>query len=264
VGGWNGGSKAGPLVEHWDGADWTLVSDRTWLGDRLNSVAAIAADEAWAVGLLFRQPLIDHWDGTAWSRVETSMISDYAELNAVDGSGPNDVWAVGYDTLTDWQTLVMHYDGSGWTIVPSPTPGSRGYLEDVVAVSPTEAWAVGAYQTESGRPTHRLVERWDGAAWTVVPGAPLPNRTTVLESVAAIPSGIVAVGHTATEDSLKSKPWGVELKGGAWSTVAIPPATPHLSGVHAIAVDPSMGALAVGSSVDELADETPIAYVGCV
>lgn len=265
VGQWFGsGAGHGPLVEHWDGTTWTIASDGTWVGSGLNSVTAIAPDDAWAVGLLLRRPLIEHWDGTGWSSILVPHISDYATLNGVDGSGSDDVWAVGYDTLTDWQTLVMHYDGVGWTVVPSPTPGVRGLLEDVVSVSPTEAWAVGAYEIESGQPMRRLVERWDGTAWSVVQSPPRPKRQTWLESVAETSTGIVAVGHTDTQDYRKSKPWGVELSGAAWSTVAIPPPPADMSGLHAIAALPRGNALAVGSTVDVLANESPLAYAGCV
>jgi hypothetical protein len=252
------------LVEHWDGAAWAVASDQSWKGSTLDDVTAIATDDVWAVGLAGRRPLIEHWDGVSWSMVVVPPISDYAELTAVNGTGPDDVWAAGWDTLGDWRTLVLHFDGETWTTVSSPTPGVKGILDDVVSLGPTEAWAVGEYQSEGGQPMTRLVERWDGAAWSVVPDPPRPPRFTSLSGMAPTPVGILAVGETVKTDDQRSKPWGVELSGLNWSAVRFPTPPAYLSSLFAVATEPSGRALAVGSTRDALAVEYPLAYEGCV
>jgi hypothetical protein len=75
-----GAGASVPLVEHWDGASWTIVPTPVSApGARLHAVAASSAGDVWAVG---EQPLsasgvggsgvetlIEHWDGTSWSVV---------------------------------------------------------------------------------------------------------------------------------------------------------------------------------------------------
>ena len=68
-------------------------------------------------------------------------------LGAVDGLGPNDVWAVGqHGAFPHNEPLVEHWDGKSWTRVKASVPGSAG-LSDVKEVSPTSIWAVGAKST---------------------------------------------------------------------------------------------------------------------
>lgn len=105
------------------------------------------------------------------------------ELWAVDGSSPNDVWAVGTgfwgDTYRD-RSLILHWDGTGWSRVPSPDVGSLG---DVAAVSVEEAWAVGG----------GTILHWDGAAWERSPH-PSPPGTYIAAIDASGPDDAWAVG----------------------------------------------------------------------
>jgi hypothetical protein len=72
-----------PMIEHWDGTAWKVVTfpDATYVG--LNGVAAVSARSAWAVGLVSQQNgsdcqcrgIIEHWDGTAWKRVPSHALA---------------------------------------------------------------------------------------------------------------------------------------------------------------------------------------------
>src|SRR5207248_3279171 len=77
--------------------------------NKLNAVAAISTNDAWAVGSYSdqqfagpNQTLTEHWDGSAWSVVPSGNpgASDDVLLG-VAAVSPDDVWAVGY-----------YYDGS--------------------------------------------------------------------------------------------------------------------------------------------------------
>src|SRR5439155_23464018 len=66
------GFESAPLTEHWDGTTWSVVPapSPSQVGQNLfNSVAAISADDAWAVGDGGNGPFIEHWDGAAWTIV---------------------------------------------------------------------------------------------------------------------------------------------------------------------------------------------------
>src|SRR4051812_17379211 len=64
----------GTLTEHWNGSSWTIVPspDTRFFDEVLNGVAALAPNNAWAVGEIKQggyrsgNPLILHWDGVAW------------------------------------------------------------------------------------------------------------------------------------------------------------------------------------------------------
>src|SRR2546423_8736565 len=68
----------------------------------LSSVAAVSANDIWAVGNSGSQrgsgqTLIEHWNGTQWSLVQSpSTGSLYNTLTGVAVVSTNDVWAVGW------------------------------------------------------------------------------------------------------------------------------------------------------------------------
>lgn len=128
--------------------------------DILNDVAAVSANDVWAVGRFNR---IEHWDGMSWSVVPSPSGGTPYGVAAV---AANDVWAVGCCRSGN-TTLIEHWDGISWSVVPNPNPGSVNYLYGVEVVSGTDVWAVGFYGPLSGA-THTLVEHWDGTSWSVV------------------------------------------------------------------------------------------------
>ncbi len=171
----------------------------------------ISSTDAWAVGSTasgsglypcpegppqLGQPraLIEHWDGRAWTIVENPAPQPTANaggtaLDAVSGSGPNDVWAIG-------NRLIEHWDGASWRIVPSLIDTSE--LDAVEAISPTDAWAAG--QGGNGNFDTTLIEHWDGHRWQRAP-SPSVNSTApydhnVLHGLSAIgPTNVWAVGQ---------------------------------------------------------------------
>src|SRR5260221_7788547 len=131
---------------------WSVVSSPN--GDSssgLSSVAAVSANDIWAVGssgsqMGSGQTLIEHWDGTQWSLVQSpSTGSLYNTLTGVAVISANDVWAVGWQANGGpSHTLIEHWNGTQWSVVPSPSPASvNNELFGVAAVSATDIWAVG-------------------------------------------------------------------------------------------------------------------------
>jgi len=119
----------------------------------LNGVAALSANDVWAVGAYFngsgfRKTLIEQWDGTKWSKVLSPNVgSDNNVLFGVAPISANDVWAVGghRTRLGTYQTLIEHWDGTSWSIVSSPNVGSGSNdLFAVGAISTSDVWAVGS------------------------------------------------------------------------------------------------------------------------
>ncbi len=77
-------------------------------------------------------------------------------LEAVWGSGPNDVWAVG------WYGTIVHWDGTKWTRFES---GTQWPLFGIWGTGPNDVWAVGRFGT---------VLHWDGTSWS-----PQQSNTTL-------------------------------------------------------------------------------------
>jgi hypothetical protein len=127
-----------------------------------------------------------------------------AVLNAVAGSGANDVWAVGeYIDAGIGHTLILHWDGNAWQRVASPDLVTNGTvntttneLNGVAVIGPGDVWAVG-YGVSSNVPYQTITEHWNGSGWQIVPS---PNNATpgfynALNDVSAISSNDVwAVG----------------------------------------------------------------------
>jgi hypothetical protein len=141
-----------PLVEHWDGTEWTVVETPPppyGSHNALYGVTAISPTDAWAVGdygIVGTDiyPLLEHWDGTAWSLVDVDVGS--GTLFGVSAIASGDVWAVGISTgNTGNRPLSLYWDGTAWTEVPTPHPGGNGGLVGVDGISHDDIWAAGSY-----------------------------------------------------------------------------------------------------------------------
>ncbi len=165
---------AGPLIEHRRGQTWFKQASPRLSGGSLSGVASFALDDAWAVGSYpdrYQRTLALHWNGTRWTHVATpNPAGDAATslFSAVGGAGPDDIWAVGYQSPSTYaQPMTEHWDGTTWSVVDIAAPGLGGSLSGVSATSTTDAWAVG--RSYDGALAHALVEHWDGSSWTVFP-----------------------------------------------------------------------------------------------
>jgi hypothetical protein len=144
-----------PLIEHWNGKAWKVVStpDRFRNGGWLAGVIATSASNVWAVGRYegtrdVSRLLIEHWTGHGWKIAPTANPVG-AEWGGwfyqVAAASPKDVWAVGAygDVATGpygQVALFEHWNGKAWKQIPAPDNGVFG---GVAAVSATSAWAVG-------------------------------------------------------------------------------------------------------------------------
>jgi hypothetical protein len=232
-----------PLLEHFDGHTWKVVTvpEPAGLQSWFNGVHALSTTNVWAVGTSANlqaanqdeRTLIEHWDGHAWSIVPSpnpGVGSNAADvLMAVTGTGPNDLWAAGWDLdpVTDTiATLFEHFDGKTWKAVTSPTPlGAFQFAEDVHSISPTDVWAVG--NDQSGAQGLTLAAHWDGRSWKVVPTPSLFDGIApqnFLTGVAASASNDVwASGY---EDNVNqknfAKPYALHWNGKKFTLVLLP------------------------------------------
>lgn len=202
VGGYEQGGPARTLIEHWDGAAWTIVPspNKGPFPNALSGVTAVGPDDVWAVGTWYPTSFDDrtltlHWDGTAWHRVQSPNAGPAKAANdlvSVAAVAADDVWAVGFRGV---HTLTMHWDGTAWSVVKSPTPGGNANLAGVVALATDDVWAVGGdvdRQLNAGR---TLVEHWDGAVWSAVDSANQGPSDNHLAGISATTGRMLAVGE---------------------------------------------------------------------
>ncbi len=234
------------LTMHWDGSMWSVVpGPDTGTGyTALTGVAAVSANDAWAVGRYHNSTvgrdltLIEHWDGSAWSVASSPNVGDHSNyLTGVTAISSNDVWAVGY-TGNGSHTLTVHWSGGVWSVVPSPDPPDDVTLASsfnaVDALSSTDAWAVGRRLVEvSPMPAENqqwmtFVERWNGSTWNVVytPHEDLYELEPSLTGVAAVSANDVwAVGYYDSDTNFYTfhpRTLIEHWDGSAWSIVPSP------------------------------------------
>jgi hypothetical protein len=173
-----GGQGQHTLTMHWDGSQWSVAPSPNPgdQNDEFYSVAAVSANDVWAVGRYnnhftlhqaprtrFRETektweaydpegsdpdhtLIEHWDGAQWTITPRPNLSNESPLFSVAAHSADDVWAVGMNgTLDVFRTLTMHWDGDQWSVVSTRNLGevSCEQLLGVAADSRGDTWAVG-------------------------------------------------------------------------------------------------------------------------
>jgi hypothetical protein len=254
-----GGSRT--LAERWNGALWKRVATpnpgrRRGRIDTLFSVAAIAPNDAWAVGEWgsgSAPPLLLHWDGVKWQRRLVPRDARHARLLDIVAISANDVLAVG-DTAGGF-LRTLRYNGSTWLVGGPPAEGPRPELLAVAATAPSDVWAVGhgfgpffghfdgafwhsfssprTFGREVGvaatSPTDAwgvgstklgsAIDHWNGTSWKVVLRT---TRGPLLSVAASAPTDVWAVGSGRSQSGPAAAHWN----GTTWSQTVIPAALP--------------------------------------
>ena len=252
-----GGSRSGTLIEHWDGAAWSVVRSPN-PPQRLSFLDAASVQsrtDAWAVGNsqdalgTSLTTLIEHWNGRRWTILPSPNPQAYNSLRDVAARSPSDAWAVGssFDATGGIHNLVLHWDGIAWAVVNAPSPGLEdNTLTGVVALGPNDAWSVGYAADHGVSSRFPLTLHWDGASWNQVPN---PTLSGQLNSVAAAPAGrLWAAGYREIPPTTLIERWD----GSAWRLIRSQNRHGVLfSALFGIALGASAdSAWAVGSSAD--------------
>jgi len=172
--------------------NYTWTSDTIfYLGNAqttMSSIFGASSDNVYIVGHCeVSAGRIWRYDGTGWQRVDLSLIRGY--LNAISGSGENDIWIAGgqafYDSTTMGyldSTLLVHFDGVQWRQVG--VERRRG-LRCIDVLSPSSVWAGG----ERG-----VLYRFNGAGWELHE----VGIQYFFSSIAAVsPNEAYAMGHVS-------------------------------------------------------------------
>ena len=211
-----------PLIEHWNGTRWSVVdSPFKGLGE-LTGMAALSADDIWAVGFRSANPygsLILHWNGGAWKVVDDGHSTDNTWLRGVVALGPDDMWAGGSTQQQDGVVaFAEHWDGKAWA-EHDAKPGAEYDEFNAIAVDSVDGslWGVG-WQTP-GLGYFMMAQSWDGSSWKMRVPPDWQNSNNNLYGVFADAGKAWAVGYGA-ENGLA--PLVLRWSNGTWHVERLP------------------------------------------
>jgi hypothetical protein len=163
--------------------------------NELAEVAALAANDVWAVGNTedmggFNRTLVEHWNGTAWSVISSPNASNYSNyLNSITAAGPNELLAVGRsDQQFKRNTLAQRYHNQCVSGSPTATftptqvpPSCQIHFEDVT----NQSWF---YPYVQYLYCHQVISGYSSVPPCSQPGQSCfaPNKTTTRGQVAKI------------------------------------------------------------------------------
>ena len=173
------------LTMHWDGVQWSVVpsANPSSVGSVLNAVAAISANDVWAVGQQqgkpdqIPRPVVERWDGSSWQVTPSPSLPNGAlggGWSGVAALSATNAWAVGSYALKnpiDSHPLIAHWDGTHWQNVVA-NPDTYGELNSVAAAGVNDVRAAGSLLTGPAASSGNgqrvpLVEQWNGATWQI-------------------------------------------------------------------------------------------------
>jgi hypothetical protein len=200
------GSPRVTLIEHWNGASWSVVPSPNVGSDEnfLWSVSARTTSDVWAFGsysVPWFQTLVEHWNGASWSVVPSPNLDGGSNvLYAGVASTPSRVMAVG--TWLDGDktaSLGEQWNGSSFSVVPSESPAAeQNFLVGAAGATRNDLWAVGWRVDVPFTASQTLSQHWNGTAWAVVKTPNAGTGSNALAGVTVVPGDdtVWAVGHS--------------------------------------------------------------------
>jgi hypothetical protein len=235
------------LVEHWDGAHWSIVSFPNPPGATdagISDVSCPTSTRCIAIGWSSQGELIGQWDGTSWT-ASNSNVSGGGSIENLSCPTTTTCFAVG---SSGTNTLVRKWNGTTWSTLASPN-GPAAIFSDLssVSCSSTDACvAVGSWESQAT--SGSLVERWNGSTWTTMSTPTLPFIQINLASVSCpTDTSCVAVGFYSGGGTVVER-WN----GTSWALVASPDRPKSVSVLSGISCATATTCLAVGTAETNL------------
>lgn len=249
--------KQHTLVEHFDGAIWSVVSSRD-PGDLQNilyGVAAITDTDVWAVGAEQEanglwHALTEHWDGSKWSVVKAVDVGTNGnQFYAVKALATNNVYAIGQQAGAGFpsQALIEHWDGTSWSVVASPADASASALPLGLTATASSLTVVGEQETDTAPYTSYVtVGAPNALSIHSTPNLGAGENDPFAVAIANDGSTWV-VGWAINPATDLHDPLVLQGVNGVYSLVSVPnPSTGGDSGFEAITTIPGGGMWAVG------------------
>ena len=136
-----------PLIEHWNGFAWSVVSTAGTHQTTLVSLHADSPDDVWAVGpSVHVGTLIEHWNGVSWSRVwQIPTRGRPVSLGMLGSAGPGELWAGAGARICP---IVLSDTGMSPRYADITSPITIRATRVPRLIPKTVAWRVDPYATE--------------------------------------------------------------------------------------------------------------------
>ena len=216
-------------IRVWDGTSWSnpqppglgAAQARRRDGVFITDIEALAADDAWAVGLIHRNDVNRgvglHYNGTGWQKHEVDRY-----LEDIEARASGQLWGVG-------GRRVMRFDGTSWRRVRLPdyfsTP-RRVSFRAVHVVNDNEVWFLGRRERRRGNGWITL--RRIGRGWEIHRLPPV-EKLEGYTDIDGADDDLWVVGE-ATVGEARSRTLGLRWDGTAWKTVPVEEAVANLEG----------------------------------
>jgi hypothetical protein len=261
------------IAERWNGTTWavqaTPPSSNPAFGvfDQLTGVACPATTECFATGASDDQsPLLLRWNGTAWSLASFPDPGDgQGGLRAVSCRATNWCEAVGFyfvdSEIGPMEPMAAHWNGSRWALDESPPRPLHGTapseFDGITCPTATDCLAVGSSTNDSTGAIGRVLEQWNGHAWSIVvtPAPAHISDSSFAATSCVSASSCVAVGWTDNPPGFVERELVDRWNGTAWTTDT----TPGKGPLAAVACNAPTTCTAVGETTGgkPLAERTP-------
>jgi hypothetical protein len=217
-----------PIVERWDGSNWSVQAIPTPAVGMLSGVSCPSATVCIAVGAgpggQGGERLIERWDGKDWSIQHSPIPPDpYSTwLSTVSCYSATACTAIGgsFNGQSRVGEYAERWNGSSWSLRTLSTPyGDGNPITAVVCASPRSCVAVGYAFTDSIQST-AFAERWYGTSWSLQ-NTPQrdPGGFSYLDGLSCTSdAACVAVGSENTGGGFDSgAPFAARWNGTGWT-----------------------------------------------
>jgi hypothetical protein len=218
--------KSVPLLEHWNGTNWTekkLPPADQNADLALNNIQALSSNDVWSFSTnsIFFQSV-----GSTFLPFPPSGTTIHVIEKAVVASP------------TTYSPHLLHWNGQNWSEVQLSSTLSKHFsLQNVAVISDTNIWAIGANSNmankqDDGTPA---IYHWNGRVWNHVVNPPGVDAKSSLNTISVIgPDNLWLLGSTD-----KNQPLLEHWDGQSWSWIS--PASPTYGAAMEVAVAGNSG-----------------------
>jgi hypothetical protein len=235
-----------PLLEHWDGRQWSILELPDQNATYLGAVAVISPTHVVVTGVRAAGddylPIAYTWNGRVWRAARDGSAADL--LGQIAVISPRDAWSVSRETPDITDPIVEHWNGQRWTRVRIPTTAGGDFAMAVAAPAADSVWIAGFVTDAQLSHLHGWLIHWDGTSWTRVGTAQKGAKDFGLLSFDSPGDGWL----TGTNGTFQH--WN----GSTWRVTRTPLRhyyDPQAAAIDAISADNAWGEGVVGPQVDQ-------------